>query len=122
MWDKIQNVNLSTCVATSLFSLCHFLNYFLFIYCVLLLYYEYTGICASEPIMLVMELARLGPLNKYLRSHNNTATIATISLFMYQVCEVCVRVCVRAHMRVCVFVCMYVWCVCICVCCVCTCT
>ena len=47
-----------------------------------------TGICASEPIMLVMELAKLGPLNKYLRSHSGSITIATISLFMHQVCEV----------------------------------
>ena len=44
--------------------------------------------------MLVMELAKLGPLNKYLRSHSNSVTIATISLFMSQVCEVCVYVCV----------------------------
>ena len=51
--------------------------------------------------MLVMELAKLGPLNKYLRSHSNSVTIATISLFMSQVCEVCVYVCV---------------CVCVCVC------
>ena len=38
--------------------------------------------------MLVMELARLGPLNKYLRSHSSTVSIATVTLYMYQVAEV----------------------------------
>ena len=27
------------------------------------------GVCRSETLMLVMELATLGPLNKYLKSH-----------------------------------------------------
>ena len=64
-----------------------------------------VGICAGEPIMLVMELVKLGPLNKYLKSHSNSVTIATISLFMSQVCEVrtlcvhvCLCVCACAHM------------------------
>ena len=30
-------------------------------------YASFAGICASEPMMVVMELAELGPLNKYLR-------------------------------------------------------
>ena len=29
----------------------------------------YTGICVSNPILLVMEIAHLGPLNKFLRRH-----------------------------------------------------
>ena len=57
--------------------------------------------------MLVMELFKLGPLNKYLRSYSNSVTIATISLFMSQVCEVfCVYMCV------CVFVPVHI-CTCI---------
>ena len=46
------------------------------------------GICADEPIMLVMELARLGPLNKYLRSHASSVSMATITMYMYQVSDV----------------------------------
>ena len=65
--------------------------------------------------MLVMELFKLGPLNKYLRSYSNSVTIATISLFMSQVCEVCVYVCV------CVCVCVLP-CLCMCLICVCVCT
>ena len=46
------------------------------------------GICVDDPIMLVMELARLGPLNKYLRSHASSASIATVAMYMYQVSDV----------------------------------
>ena len=85
-----------------------------------------VGICASEPIMLVMELAKLGPLNKYLRSHVSSVSIATISLFMYQVCEVSLSASMCLCLSVCHSLCQsYVYvsvfaplctCVCVCVC------
>ena len=50
--------------------------------------HAYSGICVDDPIMLVMELARLGPLNKYLRSHASSVSMATITMYMYQVSEV----------------------------------
>jgi len=56
------------------------------------------GICVGEPIMLVMELARLGPLNKYLRMNCANVPTATITFYLYQVCEVCslsVCICTR---------------------------
>ena len=59
--------------------------------------------------MLVMELAKLGPLNKYLRSHSTSVTIATVSLFMCQVCEVCVvLVCVHACAHVIIYAHMFI--------------
>ena len=55
------------------------------------LIFHYSGICVGEPIMLVMELAKLGPLNKYLRVNCANVPTTTVTFFMYQVCEV--RVC-----------------------------
>ena len=33
------------------------------------LHLSHSGICVSNPILLVMEIAHLGPLNKFLRRH-----------------------------------------------------
>ena len=59
--------------------------------------------------MLVMELFKLGPLNKYLRSHKHSVTIATISLLMSQVCEVlmCVVLCASVFAFLCL--CMHAY-------------
>jgi len=48
--------------------------------------------------MLVMELAKLGPLNKYLRMNCANVLTTSITFYMYQVCEVCACVCMAFHM------------------------
>ena len=41
------------------------------------------GVCCVDSIMLVLELASLGPLNKYLHSHTYVHTSFIKRLFLY---------------------------------------
>ncbi|XP_044218311.1 tyrosine-protein kinase ZAP-70 [Thunnus albacares] len=43
------------------------------------------GLCSAENLMLVMEMASAGPLNKFLSSHKDTVTVVNIVNLMHQV-------------------------------------
>lgn len=43
------------------------------------------GLCEAESLMLVMEMASAGPLNKFLPSHRDTVTVENIVNLMHQV-------------------------------------
>ncbi|XP_034036041.1 tyrosine-protein kinase ZAP-70 [Thalassophryne amazonica] len=43
------------------------------------------GLCSAENLMLVMEMASFGPLNKYLSSHRDNVTVENIVNLMHQV-------------------------------------
>ena len=45
------------------------------------------GVCENDPFMLVMELAPLGPLNKYLQNHGQNMTDTDILRLMLQVAK-----------------------------------
>ena len=44
------------------------------------------GVCSDMPCFIVMELAELGELRRYLQSNVNKIEISTLILYCYQLC------------------------------------